>query len=245
MIGLHPQRIGFLMPVFRYKTNLIPYQVRRSARAKHLRLEWRSSQASCVAPVAVSSATILKFLQKHGDWLIQQQNKQQALVANGVLPWPKQMADGAMLPYLGVPLELVGSETTSIQRRHYRLHYPKHLQGSSLEQAVKQWLEGQGLRFAQHWSKKIARNFGLKPRSIRFRTQKSRWGSCGIHDDIYLNWRLICCPRRVFMYVVAHEHCHLAHRNHSKAFWQLVSRVMRDYKRHDKWLNQHGSYVDN
>nr|WP_305906692.1 M48 family metallopeptidase [Methylomarinum sp. Ch1-1]MDP4519390.1 M48 family metallopeptidase [Methylomarinum sp. Ch1-1] len=80
----------------------------------------------------------------------------------------------------------------------------------------------------------------LYPRSIRIKTQKSRWGSCGIHDDINMNWLLIIAPPAVMEYVVVHELCHIRHRNHSQDFWQLVEDHLPDYRRHRNWLKQHG-----
>ena len=39
---------------------------------------------------------------------------------------------------------------------------------------------------------------------------------------IRLCWRLVCLPPEMFDYVVVHELTHLAHFDHSGAFWQDV-----------------------
>ena len=83
--------------------------------------------------------------------------------------------------------------------------------------------------------------YQLSPRSMTIKTQKSRWGSCGIHDYINLNWLLILAPAEVFEYVVIHELCHIEQRNHSAAFWALVARHCPDYKQRRLWLKQNGA----
>jgi len=81
----------------------------------------------------------------------------------------------------------------------------------------------------------------LIPRGLRIKTLKSRWGSCGPHNDINLNWLLMLAPPVIFEYVVIHELCHIKHKNHSKEFWHLVADHMPDYLQHRQWLKQHGS----
>lgn len=85
---------------------------------------------------------------------------------------------------------------------------------------------------------------GKKPKSVYLKTQKRRWGSCGIHDQIYINWVLMQAPPEVLDYVVLHECCHLWHRNHGPYFWGLVQRHMPDYKLREKWLRLHAHLLD-
>ena len=40
-----------------------------------------------------------------------------------------------------------------------------------------------------------------------------------------------------------HELCHLIEMNHSKAFWKQVEQMMPDYKKHRKWLKDHGNEI--
>ncbi|MDD5272957.1 MAG: M48 family metallopeptidase, partial [Methylovulum sp.] len=80
----------------------------------------------------------------------------------------------------------------------------------------------------------------LLPRSVIIKTQKSRWGSCGIHNDININWLLIMAPPEVLEYVVVHELCHIQVRNHSAQFWALVAEHLPDYQSPRQWLKQQG-----
>ena len=46
-------------------------------------------------------------------------------------------------------------------------------------------------------------------------------------------------PQSVQKYVMVHELCHTVHHDHSKEFWQLVSRFMPDWKRYRAELKKY------
>lgn len=78
----------------------------------------------------------------------------------------------------------------------------------------------------RHWSQQM----GLHPRQVKFREQRTRWGSCSSNKVINLNWRLIVFPLEIIDYVIVHELAHLAHMNHSPEFWSLVETYQSDYR---------------
>jgi len=68
-----------------------------------------------------------------------------------------------------------------------------------------------------------------EPASVAWVTnQNTRWGSCTMPDrTIRLSHRLQAMPSWVVDYVLLHELAHLVHRDHSPAFWRLLSRYPR------------------
>lgn len=82
---------------------------------------------------------------------------------------------------------------------------------------------------------------GGEVKSIRIKDQKTRWGSCSSLHNLNFNWRLIMAPGEVLDYVVVHELCHLTHMNHSRDFWNMVEKVMPDYRVYRKWLKDNGN----
>lgn len=71
---------------------------------------------------------------------------------------------------------------------------------------------------------------------------RARWGSCAASGDLRFSWRLILAPEPVRHYVAAHEVAHLAHMDHSQAFWSLAEQLNGGPVRPARaWLRQHGA----
>lgn len=83
-----------------------------------------------------------------------------------------------------------------------------------------------------------AKYFQMKVGRISFKYQKSRWGSCSVKGNINISTRLLFAPDDVLEYVCIHELAHLIEANHSKRFWNLVRRVVPDYKKKVSWLKK-------
>ncbi len=90
----------------------------------------------------------------------------------------------------------------------------------------------------------LGAKMGLKPRLVKVKEQKRRWGSCTFSGNIYLNWRIIMAPIEVIDYVIVHELAHLAHHDHSKNFWAVVERFMPDYRQRRQWLKNNAVMMD-
>ncbi|MDP7079085.1 MAG: M48 family metallopeptidase [Candidatus Undinarchaeales archaeon] len=87
-------------------------------------------------------------------------------------------------------------------------------------------------------------HFQAKVNQVRLKHQRSRWGSCSSRGNINLSTRLLMAPPDVLEYVIVHELAHLKVRKHDRKFWQLVERVVPDYKEKVAWLREHGRECD-
>jgi predicted metal-dependent hydrolase len=81
-----------------------------------------------------------------------------------------------------------------------------------------------------------SKKMNLKVKAIKVRSYKNRWGSCSSNGDISYNWKLIMAPEKIIDYVIIHELCHLIHFNHSRDYWEEVSKKIPNYKECREWL---------
>lgn len=70
----------------------------------------------------------------------------------------------------------------------------------------------------------------IAPDVVVIKKLKTAWGKCNSKGKITINPDLMKYDQRVVDYVVLHEFCHLRYMNHSKDFWNMVSKYMPDYK---------------
>ena len=80
----------------------------------------------------------------------------------------------------------------------------------------------------------------LFPASSSLTSAKTFWGVCRKTTGIRLNWRLVGAPEYVADYVCIHELCHLAHADHSRAFWALTRRFAPYADKAKQWLKDCG-----
>ena len=85
-----------------------------------------------------------------------------------------------------------------------------------------------------------ARTTQLFPASSSLTSAKTFWGVCRKTTGIRLNWRLVGAPEYVADYVCIHELCHLAHADHSRAFWALTHRFAPYADEAKQWLKDRG-----
>lgn len=74
---------------------------------------------------------------------------------------------------------------------------------------------------------------------LKIRKMTSRWGVCNIKTNtITLNLELSKYTIECLEYVIIHELSHFIHPNHSKDFWNLVSKYCPHYKEIRKYLKK-------
>ena len=81
---------------------------------------------------------------------------------------------------------------------------------------------------------------GLYPEYIKITSASKRFGSCNGKNGICYSWRLMAYPENVIDYVILHELAHIKHKNHSRAFYELIKEFMPDYKSRERILKHKG-----
>lgn len=86
--------------------------------------------------------------------------------------------------------------------------------------------------------------FDDKPSAVVVKDFKSKWGSCSNDNKLGFNWRIIMAKTSIIDYLIVHEMCHMAHKNHSKDYWKAVQAIIPDYEEKKQWLRVNGNLLN-
>ncbi|TAN70658.1 MAG: M48 family peptidase [Methylobacter sp.] len=224
--------------------------MRRSQRATQTRIIVTPGKVEVVAPAKVAEHKIHQFVQAKQQWIVQAVAKMAAKTHQHKTFAPSIYGHGAEIPYQGASYKLA-IRPSKLKRikiefcREFIAHVPEALMlkdhSADIREALIRWMKKESKGHVEQLVKRHAEKKQLFPLTIKIKTQKSRWGSCGIHNDININWLLIIAPPEVLEYVVVHELCHIKIRNHSAHFWTLVAEHLPDYQSRRQWLKKHGN----
>jgi len=187
------------------------------------------------APFYAPLNYILKFVKQKQHWI---RRKQEFILENIVKNTPKKFLDGEEFLHLGKTYPLKIFDANKIVLADC-LHFPSILLGDAKKYLTK-WYKQQAEEIITERVVWYANLVGLKYKTIKITSAKTRWGSCGVHGNLNFTWRLIMAPPDVVDYVVVHELAHLVVHNHSKRFWLKVEDIMPNYKEKRVWLRKNG-----
>jgi predicted metal-dependent hydrolase len=230
----------------------LPYQIKRTQRASRTRIVVTSEKIEVIAPLHVSDDVLHQFVKDKWHWITSTVHKLQARKAHLQSLAPSTYHHGAAIPYQGktYPLCLAPTKLKRIKIEHsdaFKAHIP-HTQWDTVSSeeirfALIRWMKSNVKLTVEQLVLQHGPKYQLFPKSITIKSQKSRWGSCGIHNDITINWLLALAPLEILEYVVVHELCHIKEKNHSKHFWALVAQHQPNYRSARLWLKQHGQIL--
>ena len=129
--------------------------------------------------------------------------------------------------YLGKKYDLVKIPTfKSVEVDNNKIYYPN-------EKTLNNWYKKEMVNL---FSERLNVNYNNFQENIPFpklkiRTMKTRWGVCNRRDNsVTLNSELMKYEIDKLDYVIIHELSHFVHFNHSKEFWNVVSKYCPNYK---------------
>ncbi len=102
------------------------------------------------------------------------------------------------------------------------------------EKVIYKWYRENSAKYFQEYLDNIypmLKVYGVEKPELKLRKMKSCWGTCHYKKGfIVLNVELIKYPKEAIEYVIVHELVHFIHSNHSKDFYEMVGRIMPDWK---------------
>lgn len=229
-----------------YKDIQITYQLlRKPVKNINLRIHADGSLYVSANPM-VPEKMIDSLIITKGDYIIKNLRKFKSMQNDK--PTPKKYISGEIFKILGkeVQLKVLEREKEMVESDgiYLFLTVREKKDFARKEKLIKCYLDAQCREIFTEIVDKIHPIFlkyNVSMPRIRIRDMKTRWGSClpgkGI---ITLNQRLLATPRDCIEYVVLHEFCHFIHPNHSKKFYDLVTRLMPDWKARKDKLDKQG-----
>jgi predicted metal-dependent hydrolase len=210
----------------------IPYTVRRSTRARRVRVTVHAhTGVEVVLPQRAPERAAAAAVSELRPWI-----ERRLQEAREVLE--RLAARAGTVPYLDSSLELVAQPGRErVHRDGERLLVPAGDPRPALERFYRRAARVEiGPRLDR-----ATEAVGSSYSGLDIRAQRTRWASCSANGRMSFNWRLLLAPERVLEYVVWHEVCHLEILDHSPRFWALLARRWPDYQHDRAWLRSHGA----
>jgi predicted metal-dependent hydrolase len=216
-------------------TNLPPYTIRESARARHVNLKISmDGDLEIVVPRGFNRKHIPSILQQKQAWIKRATKRlaerRKLLEAEPALP------EQISLSGIGETWQVEYRSTTSTRIRVTEKAGQRLVLNGAVDKvdlcqaALRQWTARKAKQHLPPWLRKVSEEEKLPFDKVTIRGQKTRWGSCSARKTISLNYKLLFLSPALVRYVLIHELCHTKHLNHSKKFWALVGEKEPNYK---------------
>ena len=158
----------------------------------------------------------------------------------------REYVNGQSFLYLGrnYRLEIVNGDKEKpliLKNGYFRLRKKDKVKAN---QMFKEFYKGKGYPKIVDRVERYKKRIDVNPKQIRIMELKNRWASCSEKGNLNFHWKCIMAPPDVLSYIVAHELVHLVHKNHTKAFWNEIDKVVPDFQRHIEWLRLNGAAMD-
>jgi hypothetical protein len=196
------------------------------------------------APDGSDLAAVEAKVRQRAPWILRQQRELELYLPHTP---PRRYVSGETHRYLGrqyrLKVEESGHEAERVKLARGALHVGVATPADTqrVRQLVEDWYEKQAQRV--FYERLLAMLPRFKPvqlgePQLTVRTMENRWGSCTGAGAITLNLKLVQAPKPCIDYVIVHELCHLVEHNHGKSFYQLLDRMMPDWRARRRQLNE-------
>jgi predicted metal-dependent hydrolase len=209
----------------------IPYRIRRSERARRVRVTVEAGVGvEVVLPRRAPEREAARAMRELGPWVA----RRLAEIDRGRA---ELGLDEGVVPYLGERLELAAERgRTRATRRGERLLVP----AGDWRPAAERWYRRRAREEVAPRLDAACAEAGTDWTALSIRGQRTRWASCSPTGAMSFNWRLLMAPAPVLETVVWHEVCHLDVPDHSPRFWALLDRRCPEHRLHQRWLRRYG-----
>jgi len=191
------------------------------------------------APLYSSQQQINSLISDKQKWI----DKKLAYIKSLPKPPSITLNEGEIIHYLGksytIKIEIDTKNSIDLQD-NYILFWLKKDDIDSVTIKTKllySWYKKQAIVLFNIIIDNYSKKLNVEVNRVSIKKMKTRWGSCNSKKlYINLNLELIKTPIKAIEYVILHELSHITHPNHSKSFYEYMSRFMSDYKDNERLL---------
>lgn len=218
------------------------YTVRISSRAKCARLRVLPGKGlEVVLPRNLDPATATEIVERHRDWVCKTLEKVCGKDAHNTsahtVPQWIHLDGGA-----DARQTVCKGETATDAARAVTLRAARHDTRAAAKE-LQEWARQYAIRALGNETALLADRHEMPYSALRFRRQKSRWGSCTANGALSLNICLIFLPLDLARHVIMHELAHTRHMNHGQGFWKALFAMEPDALKLDRRLRTAWRFV--
>ena len=224
-----------------YGREMIPFALTRKARSRLTISVHPDMRVTVQAPLGKSDDHVKERVRRRAPWIAKQKRYFSGFQP---LPSPRKYVSGETHCYLGRQYRLkVRKATTNSVKLVGKFLWVHTTSPKNIEKVkthVDDWYrEHARVLFARRVElcHKKAKRQGLVYPGINIRKMKTRWGSYSGNGSILLNLDLIKMPISCIDYVIMHELCHMKFQDHSRRYYDLLTKCMPDWEVRKEKLN--------
>lgn len=191
-------------------------------------------KVSVRAPLRSSIKKIKDRVKIRAPWILKHISYFSEIKSNTT---PRKYISGETHRYLGKQyrLKIFEAEKESIKyvRGYIYITVKDKTDTNQIKKKLYEWyFERAKIKFEErlnHCYEKL-RKYGINYPELQIKTMKKRWGSCTGKGKIILNSELIKVSLICLDFIIIHELCHLKYHNHSKNYYDFLTKVLPDWK---------------
>jgi len=226
---------------FKFGNEEFEYQlVRKRVKNINLRIKRDGSvHVSCNSLVSIKA--IENFIERNFEAIIKTINKNKAAFDSIVFKY----TDGSKIVLLGkeyILKTLNGSKKVVVNTSEILVYCKNYFDSNEVKKVIDKVFNNILRQIVIMYCNEAFikfKEFGVSYPTIKFKNMVTKWGCCAPnkHNVSFSNC-LIYTPRECIEYVVYHEFNHFLFANHSKEYYNSLSRFMPDWKTRRNILNK-------
>jgi len=211
--------------------NLFNYKISYSKnRKKTIGLKITDGILVITSPKNIKTDFILSIIKKRERWILERIKSKQRL--------NKELINNNKIKFIGSEIEIIIKENSLLKNGGYcelinnnlLINISNNYDENLLKTIIKNWYKDKCFELISKRVDEYAKQYNLNYNKITIKEQKSVWGTCNIRNDLTFNWKIMFFDLDVIDYLVVHELAHTIYRNHSKSYWNYISKIIPNHK---------------